>query len=65
MGSYFGWRSLAVWGNIVGDIIDQTETETVEHWAHHVLTVIYLAWQTEERTADYFIVLAGTDRLRE
>ena len=42
MGSYFGWRSLAVWGNIVGDSIDQTETETVEHWAHHVLSVIYL-----------------------
>ena len=26
----------------MGDIIDQTETETVEHRAHHVLSVIYL-----------------------
>ena len=26
----------------MGDSIDQTVTETVEHWAHHVLTVIYL-----------------------
>ena len=71
MGSYFGWRSLVsspgsyVAGDIIGDITDQTESETVEPCAHHVLSVICLAWQTEERTADYFIVLAGTDRLRE
>ena len=67
MGSYFGWRSLVSSPGlyVVGDITDQTESETVEPCAHHVLSVICLAWQTEERTADYFIVLAGTDRLRE
>ena len=67
MGSYFGWRSLVSSPGlyVVGDITDQTESETVEPCAHHVLSVICLAWQTEERTADYFIVLADTDRLRE
>ena len=67
MGSYFGWRSLvsSPGSYVVGDITDQTESETVEPCAHHVLSVICLGWQTEERTGDYFIVLAGRDRQRE